>query len=693
MKRILLFLFVVFSLSTVAKQKIKNPEVEYTPTWIEIQAIEQTKDATILHCTLHNLPNYGVRIDAKTVLQDAQSNKSFRLLRTDSVKTNEQIWMPQSGSKSCVLYFEPLSKNVKRFNMIEPGTPPYEQTYGIQLKSTNNKQTKSTLIGNRAKTADDYLKLPSKNSDWTFDPSRYKDLDFCKSQPATLRIHVAHLPNVLKKYFAIMRAQFQNQFNTKENIIPGELNKDNCVEFQIPLNAPQFVLIMPIMEYVYVQGGDTLDLYTTAERNSHRQVRYKSFYSNSESAMINSLIPVLMKKLIDKEYDSHFIEGAVKQGNEGITKALKELSDKTIELIESDKMHQIIRNTPLSIYGKDLLMTCTLCQYLTTIEDMMMNYNANRYIKMTKADGSMEWKQDSTFIPLDNESIYRPLLKYKSLLYDNPLVISESQQRIFLNRTLYGPLFLDIRMRLHPEQYDLSKDIKKPSEEFNMEGTFMNDLYISQTAASRYNDLINNYQLEKCDSTRLLSEEMNSARLLTEEMNTTNDLMKMHYPKVAYSVMDGYRNMVKTTEGNNTTKDITETWTPAQKALWDKLTSQYHGNLMLIDFWGIPCGPCRQGMLNMRKNVEELKNEKIKFLYVCNETDSPRDKAEKWMSESKINGEHIYVTQSEWTLLQAMFNFTAIPRTALIGRDGKIIQYKFDVYLNIGNLKELLNKF
>ena len=682
MKRILLFLFVVFSLSTVAKQKIKNPEVEYTPTWIEIQAIEQTKDATILHCTLRNLPNYGVRIDAKTVLQDAQSSKSFKLLRTDSVKTNEVVLMPQSGSKSCVLYFEPLSEDVKLFNMIEPGTPPYEQTYGIQLKSTTKKQSNKTLIGNQAKTADDYLKLPSKNSDWTFNPSRYKDLDFCKSQSATLRIHVAHLPNVLKKYFAIMRAQFQNQFNTKENIIPGELNKDNCVEFQIPLNAPQFVLIMPIMEYVYVQGGDTLDLYTTAERNSHRQVRYKSFYSNSESAMINSLIPVLMKKLIDKEYDSHFIEGAVKQGNEGVTKALKDLADKTIELIESDKMRQIIRNTPLSIYGKDLLMTCTLCQYLTTMENIIMSYDGNRYIRITKADGSMEWKQDSTFIPLDNESIYRPLLKYKSLLYDNPLVISESQQREFLNRTLYGPLFVEIGKRFHPEQYNLSKDIKKPSEEFNMEGTFVNDLFISQTAATRYNDLLNDYKLGKCDSTRLLS----------EEMNTTNDLMKIHYPKVAYSVMDGYRNVVKTTEGNNT-KDITETWTPPQKALWDKLTSQYHGNLMLIDFWGMPCGPCRQGMLNMRKNVEELKNEKFKFLYICNESDSPRDKAEKWMSESKINGEHIYVTPSEWALLEAMFNFTVIPRTALIGRDGKIIQYTFDAYFNADKLKDLLNKF
>lgn len=680
MKRILLFLFVVFSLSTVAKQKIKNPEVEYTPAWIEIQTIEQTTNATILHCTLHNLPNNWVSINDKIVLQDAQSNKSFKLLRTDSVKTNEQIWMPLSGSKSCVLYFEPLSKNVKLFNMIEPGSPANQQTYGIQLESATKKKSNRTLIGNQAKTADDYLKLPSKNSDWTFDPSRYKDLDFCKSQSATLRIHIAHLPNELKKDFGVMSARFENQFNRKENVIPGELNKDNCVEFQIPLNAPQFVFIMPSMGNVYVQGGDTLDLYTTAERNSYREMRYKSFSGNSESAMINTLIPVLMKKLMNKEYDFQFIESTIKQGNESVEKALKDLAAKTIELIESDKMHQIIRDTPLSIYGKDLLMTCTLCQYLTTMGDMMMYYNDHKYI--TKADGTMEWKLDSTFIPLNYESIYRPLLKYKSLLYDNPLVISESQQWVFINRTLYGPLFTDIRMGFHPEQYYLSNEVKKFSEEFNMDGTFVNDVYISQKAASRYHYLLNDYKLGKCDSTSLLS----------EEMKTTNDLIMMHYPKVAYSVMDGYRNVVKTTEGNNT-KDITETWTPAQKALWDKLTSQYHGNLMLIDFWGMSCGPCRQGMLNMRKNVEELKNEKIKFLYVCNETDSPRDKAEKWMSESNINGEHIYVTQSEWTLLQAMFNFTAIPRTALIGRDGKIIQYTFDVYLNIGNLKELLNKF
>ena len=83
--------------------------------------------------------------------------------------------MPQSGSKSCVLYFEPLDKTIKLFNMIEPGSPANQQTYGIQLKSTTKNKSNRTLIGNQAKTADDYLKLPSKNSDWTFDPSRYED--------------------------------------------------------------------------------------------------------------------------------------------------------------------------------------------------------------------------------------------------------------------------------------------------------------------------------------------------------------------------------------------------------------------------------------------------------------------------------------------------------------------------------------
>ncbi|WP_434504311.1 peroxiredoxin family protein [Prevotella sp.] len=680
MRKILLFLFVAFSLSMVAKLKIKNPEVEYTPAWIEIQTIEQTTNATILHCTLHNLPNNWVRINDKIVLQDAQSNKSFKLLRTDSVKVNEKIWMTQSGSKSCVLYFEPLDKAIKRFNMIEPGSQANEQTYGIQLKSANKKQAKNILIGNQAKTANDYLKLPSNNCDWTFTPSRYKNLDFCKSQSATLRIHVAHLLNELRKDFSNLNVNFQNQFDRKDNIISGELNKDNCIQFQIPLSAPQFVSLMPILENVYIQGGDTLDIYTTAELTSYREFRYKSFGGNSESAMINTLIPVLMKQLMDKEYDYQFIKGAVKQGNEGVKKALKDLADKTIELIESDKIHQIIRDTPLSIYGKDLLMTCTLCQYLTTMEDMMMYYNDHKYIKKTKADGSVEWKQDSTFIPLDYESIYRPLLKYKSLLYDNPLVISESQQWFFISNILHGPLFSDIRMALHRQ---LPEAVKKPSEEFNMEGTFMNDLYISQNAASRYKSLLNDYELGKCDSSRLLS----------EAEKTTKNLMQMHYPKVAYSVMDGYRNVVKTTEGNNTTKDISDTWTPSQKALWDKLTSQYKGNLILIDFWGLHCGPCRQGMLEMRQNVEEMKNEKFKFLYISNEADSPRDQAEKWMSESNINGEHIYATLSEWTMLQAMFNFIAIPRTTLIGRDGKIIQYKFDIYNNAGNFKELLNKF
>ena len=67
---------------------------------IEIQAIEQNKDATILHCTLHNLLIIKLVLVTRRYYKMHNQTKSFKLLRTDSVKTKmEQIWMPQSGSK------------------------------------------------------------------------------------------------------------------------------------------------------------------------------------------------------------------------------------------------------------------------------------------------------------------------------------------------------------------------------------------------------------------------------------------------------------------------------------------------------------------------------------------------------------------------------------------------------------------
>ena len=61
------------------------------------------------------------------------------------------------------------------------------------------------------------------------------------------------------------------------------------------------------------------------------------------------------------------------------------------------------------------------------------------------------------------------------------------------------------------------------------------------------------------------------------------------------------------------------------------------------------------------------------------------------MGTNDIKGEHIYVTSAEWSMLETMFNFKAIPHSVLAGTDGKVIQNGFSIHsFSIDDLKALL---
>ena len=95
-------------------------------------------------------------------------------------------------------------------------------------------------------------------------------------------------------------------------------------------------------------------------------------------------------------------------------------------------------------------------------------------------------------------------------------------------------------------------------------------------------------------------------------------------------------------------------------SVFQDLIRPYKGNVLYIDFWGMGCGPCRAGLKIQRSLVEKMKGRPVKFLYVCNETDSPREHAEEWMTKNDIQGEHIYVSRDTWEYLQTHFQFSAI---------------------------------
>jgi thiol-disulfide isomerase/thioredoxin len=117
---------------------------------------------------------------------------------------------------------------------------------------------------------------------------------------------------------------------------------------------------------------------------------------------------------------------------------------------------------------------------------------------------------------------------------------------------------------------------------------------------------------------------------------------------------------------------------------------KYKGNVVFVDFWATWCGPCRSGMEKIKPLKEELKHEKIKFVYLTNPT-SPKSTWETMIPD--IDGEHYYLTQDEWNTITARFKVSGIPHYVLVDKTGKVANEK--VYFASSNveLKKLFEPY
>lgn len=141
-------------------------------------------------------------------------------------------------------------------------------------------------------------------------------------------------------------------------------------------------------------------------------------------------------------------------------------------------------------------------------------------------------------------------------------------------------------------------------------------------------------------------------------------------PAICHHAVDAYRRFVIEREG----RAATSTHSTPGDSLFQALLDKYASNVIYMDFWGIGCGPCRTGMLEQRVLVEQYKDASVRFLYLCNEKDSPRAPSEKFLADNNIKGEHIFLTSDEWNYLATKFQFYAIPFTLLIDRSGNIVE-------------------
>ena len=458
-----------------------------------------------------------------------------------------------------------------------------------------------------------------------------------------------------------------NHFSDKERMFSIAVNDDGSFEAAIALPHSQGVYLDDI-GYVFLAVGDTLELTKDATKQDMEGV---TFGGHSTSTDINRLWPQ-----VKKHYFGDKSLGVPDLPIEEIP-AWKQKMVKLMDAVIADmKADKLPLPAGTSGYEKEVLGASALAKPFLEVMHVYRN-------NMTT---------------LKPGEYYDFVSDRERWLLDTPAMLFaiDSPGHLFSFTSLC--LMLDVswgagQLRLG-SRFDDPADIKVYKNDFVLPSNFDANLH-SKLLAIRQDSLftiadyfrtttqatLKRFDLKQMDfmlQMALCRYIFDEVRLddITPDRMAANFAAVMPYFKhsaVAHHALEVYRQFVISTEGK---VEQTASLSPEGDAVFERIIAPYKGYALYVDFWGMSCGPCRVNMLNEREKVEKMKDLPVRFLYICDETDRPREMAEQWLQENNIKGEHIFVTHEEWKHLATKFQFSAIPFTTAVDKDGKLTTQK-----------------
>ena len=684
MKHITLALLALAATLTAAAQHvIENPDIDYVPTWITFTEISLGSDRTAVKAELRHYPNWWVKVSSSTHLIDSATGNKYRILGAEGIELDKEIYMPESGKMPCTLFFEAVPASVKRLNMVEEGNQPDKNLYGVHLVK---QVPKAPAVGDggidpRTMTAEYYMSLPPSRAEVNIDYRRHRGMEFCKPSTAHVKVHLDNYSPEIG--VSVVKLTGYDHVSHGETSVLAEIGPDHTYEANIPMDYPQYVFAdFPTASWLLIPG-DTLEVFATVNSDG------AAFRSTGESAMINALNNKLLDRFYTRGYDRYWqMKDSVAAGRAATEALIDHLTDKYNRVWDGTFAEQYLRDTPLSSFGKELVMVNAGSELLEFMEDVYSMYNDKSIVQRTAEDGSTYYESDPDFEKLDPSRMFDAIRDYQQFIYDNPLTLMSSTTWVIFNRSEYNPVFrshsraayeytVNKRYGEEPVAATLLESIEHINSE-NMLKYGIGECFMAEMARAR-------------GQLSMLSDMSNDMDYFDKEEYvdacfdaTMNLLTTITNPYITRKIVEGYiRAKEKIAEyraekaGEKVAGTAAKAPASAEEKVLQRIIEPYAGNLLYLDFWGMGCGPCRAGMLAQRDIVEELSNEPVRFLYICEEAASPRKEAEKWMTEKSIKGEHIYISSDDWNRLTHLFEFSGIPHAVLIGRDGKVITNGF----------------
>ena len=614
MKTIITALFALVAMVGQAKtyKTIKTPVamacVNVSNGELKAREVIMRDTMTTVHFTIKYEKGNHFRFSKESYLMDEDGNR-YPLRSAERIALDAWVQSPESGVTDFTMHFEPMPKKVQVFDFIEGDGIGAFMLLGIHDSNTK-------------------LNAPTMQQISAANPFTLPDYWF-NTAAITIR---GRIEGYDAKHFGFKSLEgYVGDVFTKENgMMVIDIAPDGSFEKQFMASYPvrsKFYAKETEVEFdeipFFARPGEIIDITVRKNANGY----YECVYHNGSSHEVERWL----KSKLMTGYLSNPL--ALFHGTFSDATALaEEVWQNMLYRIGmvSRRDHFTPLEVQLALSDAQVYLTTALLDYAMT-----MKFSVRKHVDGVYHDeivDSVNWKA------LNDAKSYLTLHRID---FNNPLMMSNDHLSHLVNRIQYA----------QPAQRAY----------FSATGQKQLDNYyamIREMLGSKENTLM----AQLCVYQQMLTE---LRGVPTEESKYTMVSNTFTHPYVKAKADEFYHRAMAQTELSAPIPDA------PMADLIRSLCAKYPGRILVIDFWGMSCSPCRSTIQYSKKQRTEIaKRDDVKLVFIAGErTTEGSDSYKKYVAEWLADEETVCVTNADFTRLQELFRFGGIPHYETITLD------------------------
>ena len=654
-------LFALVALTGQAKtyKTIKAPEamacVNVSQGEIRAREVIMRDTATTVHFTIEYPKGEIFRFDKGSYLMDEDGNR-YALRACEGIPLNTWVTSPESGVTDFTMHFEPLPKTVQMFDFTEGDVRGAFMLLGIHDK----KYKIAPPTFQQLSDANPYM-VPA---------------DWFTTDTITIRGRFEGY-DAEKFGFTSMECYYEDVFEKDDATLVLDIAPDGSFEKKFQASYPihqRFVTDGSKLGFnelpFFARPGETIDITVKPNESGF----YECFYNSGSSKAVERWLKSNLK-LDEVAYPLHLFKGKFSEAGEVTERTWQNMLYRL--QMESRRCHFTPMEMQLALADLQVNFAYAVMDYAMYHEDDVMKYEVRDGGYELVILDSVEWQG------INKMENYRALQRVD---FDNPLLLVSYHYPITLNRIGFARPVKNrqydgikegrVENIVEHERKILSNNLAGYRELMGSKGdNFMAQLSIYKNMLSFFSS----WRSNENSVLKILADTTRTAEQREEDaasIQTVDKMMPLYlgvysHPVIRQKAEQFYAYKMAQTE--------LSTPLPADNVSADlirSLCAKYPGRFLMIDFWGMGCGPCRSAIEHSKaKRAEIAKRDDIKLIFIAEERTAEGSPAyHNYVKEWLADEEAFCVSKADFTRMEELFRFNGIPHYETITPDGRRVR-------------------